>query len=163
MFPHFVTILSIKFFKWTLTNRIISANIAELVFAGVAQLVEQLICNQQVGGSSPSTSSKQNRFNSYGGVPEWPKGTDCKSAGYAFGGSNPPAPTKTCFIVSVIQVFSFYYKNNPNQNTQILCTGWDLLFMAQLRFGQMRSFGQQLAQSFPSPLQTGPAKSRLFP
>ena len=26
--------------------------------AGVAQLVEQLICNQQVGGSSPSTSSK---------------------------------------------------------------------------------------------------------
>ena len=27
------------------------------LFAGVAQLVEQLICNQQVGGSSPSTSS----------------------------------------------------------------------------------------------------------
>ena len=27
--------------------------------AGIAQLVEQLICNQQVGGSSPSTSSKQ--------------------------------------------------------------------------------------------------------
>ncbi len=26
--------------------------------AGVAQLVEQLICNQQVGGSSPSTSFK---------------------------------------------------------------------------------------------------------
>ena len=26
-------------------------------FAGLAQLVEQLICNQQVGGSSPSTSS----------------------------------------------------------------------------------------------------------
>ncbi len=25
--------------------------------AGVAQLVEQLICNQQVGGSNPSTSS----------------------------------------------------------------------------------------------------------
>ena len=28
-----------------------------LRYAGVAQLVEQLICNQQVGGSSPSTSS----------------------------------------------------------------------------------------------------------
>ena len=27
------------------------------VCAGVAQLVEQLICNQQVGGSNPSTSS----------------------------------------------------------------------------------------------------------
>jgi hypothetical protein len=26
----------------------------------------------------------------YGGVPEWLKGADCKSAGEAFGGSNPP-------------------------------------------------------------------------
>ena len=61
------------------------------IYAGIAQLVEQLICNQQVGGSSPSTSSKI----SYGGFPEWPKGTDCKSAGNAFGGSNPPSPTNT--------------------------------------------------------------------
>ena len=28
----------------------------------------------------------------YGWFPEWPKGTDCKSAGNAFGGSNPPSP-----------------------------------------------------------------------
>ena len=28
-------------------------------YAGIAQLVEQLICNQQVGGSSPSTGSKR--------------------------------------------------------------------------------------------------------
>ena len=28
-----------------------------------------------------------------GEVPEWPKGTDCKSVGDAFGGSNPPLPT----------------------------------------------------------------------
>ena len=28
-----------------------------------------------------------------GGVPEWPKGTDCKSVGTAFGGSNPPPST----------------------------------------------------------------------
>ena len=28
-----------------------------------------------------------------GGVPEWPKGTDCKSVGNAFGGSNPPPST----------------------------------------------------------------------
>ncbi len=41
--------------------------------AGVAQLVEQLICNQQVRGSSPFTSSINGR------VPERPKGTDCKS------------------------------------------------------------------------------------
>ena len=28
-------------------------------YAGIAQSVEQLICNQQVGGSSPSTSSNK--------------------------------------------------------------------------------------------------------
>ena len=48
------------------------------------------ICNQQVGGSSPSTSSTT----SYGRVPEWPKGADCKSVVADFGGSNPPSPTK---------------------------------------------------------------------
>ena len=26
----------------------------------------------------------------FGWIPEWPKGTDCKSAAYCFGGSNPP-------------------------------------------------------------------------
>ena len=41
-----------------LTNGKRSARIGNAVgTAGVAQLVEQLICNQQVGGSSPSTSS----------------------------------------------------------------------------------------------------------
>ena len=29
----------------------------------------------------------------YGGVPEWPKGADCKSAIADFGGSNPPPTT----------------------------------------------------------------------
>ena len=38
--------------------------------AGVAQLVEQLICNQQVGGSSPSTSSKNYKLN----MGEFPSG-----------------------------------------------------------------------------------------
>ena len=28
----------------------------------------------------------------YGWIPEWPKGTDCKSAANCFGGSNPPPP-----------------------------------------------------------------------
>ena len=56
--------------------------------AGVAQLVEQLICNQQVFGSSPNIGSFFGRF------PEWPKGADCKSVASCFGGSNPPSPTK---------------------------------------------------------------------
>ena len=54
-------------------------------YAGVAQLVEQLICNQQVGGSSPSTSSNSagnSRRNFYGRIPEWPKGADCKSVAF---------------------------------------------------------------------------------
>ena len=46
-----------------------------LISAGLAQLVEQLICNQQVEGSSPLPSSK------YGGMPEWLKGAVCKIAG----------------------------------------------------------------------------------
>ena len=38
-------------------------------------MAEQLICNQQVVGSTPIASSIFS-----GGIPEWPKGTDCKSA-----------------------------------------------------------------------------------
>ena len=59
----------------------------------MAQLAEQLICNQQVIGSSPIIGFIQ--FNIelyYGQIPEWPKGTDCKSAGNAFECSNPSPP-----------------------------------------------------------------------
>ena len=65
-------------------------------YAGVAQLVEQLICNQQVAGSSPITSSKRDKnilSLIYGRVPEWPKGADCKSVVFDFNGSNPFSPT----------------------------------------------------------------------
>ena len=64
---------------------------APFVLAGVAQLAEQLICNQQVAGSSPIASSSLSFV--IGGVPERPKGADCKSAGGAYGGSNPPPST----------------------------------------------------------------------
>ena len=56
--------------------------------ADVAQLAEQLICNQQVTGSSPVVGF-------YGRIPEWPKGADCKSVSYAFEGSNPSPPIPT--------------------------------------------------------------------
>jgi hypothetical protein len=76
-------------------------------------MAEQLICNQQVVGSSPIASSSQQvrvaltrrdiRFltelvnkwgeGKQGEVPEWPKGADCKSAGDAFEGSNPSLST----------------------------------------------------------------------
>ena len=63
-------------------------------------MAEQLFCNQQVVGSTPtvgfrgvlSTDMKMGYcvLIEYGRIPEWPKGTDCKSAGDAFEGSNPP-------------------------------------------------------------------------
>ena len=64
----------------------------------MAQLAEQLICNQQVIGSSPIIGFVlRNQYNIvqlnmryFGWIPEWPKGTDCKSAANCFGGSNPP-------------------------------------------------------------------------
>ena len=64
------------------------ANAAE-VNCWCGSMAEQLICNQQVVGSTPITSSI------YGSVPERPKGADCKSVVSDFGGPNPPAPTKT--------------------------------------------------------------------
>ena len=61
-------------------------------YADVAQLAEQLICNQQVIGSSPIIGFYTISYCIYGQIPEWPKGTDCKSAANCFGGSNPPLP-----------------------------------------------------------------------
>ncbi len=85
--------------------------------ASVAQLAEQLICNQQVVGSSPSASSRYKLRSgrkervtglrsveikglrahpaaANGGFPERSKGSDCKSDGNAFAGSNPAPPIK---------------------------------------------------------------------
>ena len=58
--------------------------------------VEQLICNQLVGGSNPLASS------SSGEIPKRSTGPDCKSGGIAFGGSNPPLPTSFHLWYSVI-------------------------------------------------------------
>ena len=39
------------------------------------------------------TLQHNSRLTFFGGVPERPKGSDCKSDGSAFGGSNPPPST----------------------------------------------------------------------
>jgi hypothetical protein len=46
-------------------------------FAGVAQLVELLTCNEEVARSIRAASFGKNKI--IGQVPKWPKGTDCKS------------------------------------------------------------------------------------
>src|SRR4029450_1486244 len=62
-----------------------------------SSMVEQLICNQQVAGSSPIASSveqcKREGNESLGRVPERSKGTDWKSVATGFEGSNPSPST----------------------------------------------------------------------
>ena len=71
-----------------------------------SSMVEQLICNQQVAGSSPFASSVEIRAairrvfarrvtsrQVFGRVPERSKGTDCKSVATGFEGSNPSPST----------------------------------------------------------------------
>ena len=62
-----------------------------------SSMVEQLICNQQVAGSSPIASSVEQCANDthklLGRVPERSKGTDCKSVATGFEGSNPSPST----------------------------------------------------------------------
>ena len=44
---------------------------------------------------------KNNFFTGRNGwIPEWPKGTDCKSAANCFGGSNPPPPIELNNIIA---------------------------------------------------------------
>jgi hypothetical protein len=52
-----------------------------------------------------------------GGVPEWPKGSDCKSAGTAFEGSNP-SPSTTFLLVTTI--FVGLITTTPNYNLKQL-------------------------------------------
>ena len=42
-----------------------------------------------------AVDGETSRYEQRGGVPEWPKGSDCKSDVYDFGGSNPPPSTTT--------------------------------------------------------------------
>ncbi len=95
-------------------------------FAGVAQPVEQLICNQQVAGSSPIASSKR------GGVPEWPKGADCKSVGSAFGGSNPPPSTRQPVSMASIGVLRGNSSVGRASAFQAECRGFESRFPLQL-------------------------------
>ena len=59
-------------------------------FAGVAQLVEQLICNQQVVGSIPIASSVVEGF------PSGQREQTVNLSANAFEGSNPSPSTSKC-------------------------------------------------------------------
>ena len=59
--------------------------------ADVAQLVEQLICNQPVGGSSPSIGS--NKIKNRGRYQSGQLEQTVNLLSFDFGGSNPSLPT----------------------------------------------------------------------
>ena len=96
----------------------------------MAQLAEQLICNQQVIGSSPIIGLV---IIKYGGIPEWPKGADCKSVSCAFGGSNPPSPTHNKSIKSIVVSYNL-----------IIVAGWSSL-------EARRAHNPKVAGSNPAP------------
>ncbi len=70
--------------------------------AGVAQLAEQLICNQQVAGSSPITSSKYSE-----GFPSGQRGQTVNLLSVtSVVRIHPPPPEKTtCFDKSFFQLY----------------------------------------------------------
>ena len=79
--------------------------------ASIAQLVEQWTENPRVTGSIPVRGTilgvLSNLYILCGGIPERPMGTDCKSAGNAFDGSNPSSPTKNPARKCGIFTYSF--------------------------------------------------------
>ena len=54
------------------------------------------ICFDELLATAPGEARRGDEatMRAPGGVPEWPKGTGCKPVGLAYGGSNPPAPTR---------------------------------------------------------------------
>ena len=61
--------------------------------AGVAQLVEQLTCNQQVAGSNPIASSRKEGF------PSGQREQTVNLSTDVFGGSNPPPSTIHMYVL----------------------------------------------------------------
>gem|GEM_PF-2003134 len=56
-------------------------------------------------------------------MPEWLMGADCKSAGYAYVGSNPTRPTTICPCSSVVE----HTLGKGEVTSSILVTGLDCL------------------------------------
>ena len=123
------------------------------------------LCNQQVRCSSPSTSSKLplQRPSEYGGIPEWPKGADCKSVVSDFGGSNPPSPTKKSDILRVMfvgtQVDTISCKGAGSVCCPLSCVFSLLFIMREARIPRLRA-AQCAAAPRPAPSRCPPCRCR---
>ena len=60
------------------------------------------------------------RVTCYGWIPEWPKGTDCKSAANCFGGSNPPPSI-------ALRCEMWYNRSQTTYNVNMNIAGWSSL------------------------------------
>ena len=87
----------------------------EARLAGVAQWQSSWFVISRLGVRLPSPAPE------YGRIPEWPKGTDCKSAGIAFGGSNPPSPTKKKALLTKC----FFQRNLPYGQVKYFFEMWN--------------------------------------
>ncbi len=61
----------------------------------------------------------------HGSMPEWLMGADCKSAGYAYAGSNPARPT--CLCSSVVE----HTLGKGEVTSSILVKGFYILYFVQ--------------------------------
>ena len=75
-------------------------------------MAEQLICNQQVVGSTPITSSKEStqKWTYMGDFPSGQRGQTVNLLSFDFGGPNPPSPTRKKQIAKAI---CFFQLNPP--------------------------------------------------
>jgi hypothetical protein len=54
-------------------------------------------------------------------LPKWPKGSDCKSDCFAFGGSNPSHATENCPVIPVIMgYFCSIRAQAPTKTPQLI-------------------------------------------
>ena len=124
-------------------------------------MAEQLICNQQVDGSTPFTSSN---LNFYGGIPERPKGADCKSVVTDFAGPNPASPTITRNRVLVTRFFVMWSEAVRQQRgVAVRCAAYRHRRYLALRGDDTQELYNMCASVILHPEQPYPASPQLHP
>src|SRR6185295_6628495 len=105
------------------------------IAAGVAQLVEHLICNQRVGGSSPFAGSTA-KTKVVAGVVEWLMAPGCKPGGLTpYVGSNPTPCTGTGGCSSVGRASAFQAEGREFESRRPLQYLWRFGIRARVAQG----------------------------
>ena len=92
------------------TAKVESSSLFWVVSNELTSLVNCIwIWNLSSAGRASALQAEGHRFepyrsHQYGWIPEWPKGTDCKSAANCFGGSNPPPSISRKALADVAQL-----------------------------------------------------------